>query len=69
MVAGKLEDSSQEIADREEQKHCSAGFGDRAALRAPDQAARQSTHIPGQITQTLRPFPCPLEIILDHIQQ
>jgi hypothetical protein len=36
MVAGKLEDSSQEIADREEQKHCSAGFGDRAALRAPD---------------------------------
>jgi len=36
IVAGKLEDSSQEIADREEQKDCGTGFRDRAALRAPD---------------------------------
>ena len=69
MVAGKLEDSSQEIEDRDQKKTCGAGFRDRTPLRARDQAARQTPHITTQLPQTLRPFPCPLEIILDHIKQ
>jgi hypothetical protein len=56
MVAGKLEDSSQEIADREEQKHCSAGLRDRSPLRAGDQPTRQAPHIPGQIAQLPSPL-------------